>query len=530
MPLHGKNIVGHSLSAEGDGTYRAVNPSTGEELGADFHDATSDEAGKALRLAEEAFRSRRRADSAQDAVLLNRIADEIEGLGDELIERCGLETGLPAGRLTMERGRTCNQLRLFARLVSEGSWVDARIDRAVPERQPIPKPDLRRMLIPIGPVAVFPASNFPLAFSVAGGDTASALAAGCPVIVKARPAHPGTCELVGQAVAKAMVAADMPDGWFSMLHGPGRELGMYLVRHPVVRAVGFTGSLSGGRVLFDAAAARPDPIPVYAEMGSVNPVFLLPGALAAGAEQLAAGLHQSVTLGVGQFCTNPGLVVALECDELDSFLDALAGLIRRTDPATMLLGGILRGYEEGVEGLSSAAGVEMAARARQAPDGAKTQAGAALFVTDAETFLEDPNLSREVFGPSTIVVRCSTPEQMLEIAGNLEGQLTCTIHATEDELSQHGGLLTAVESKAGRVLFGGFPTGVEVCASMNHGGPYPATTDAHFTSVGTSAIFRFARPLCYQGFPEGQLPPELRDRNERGIWRLVDNVLTKEDL
>ncbi len=527
MPLTGKNIIGNSLSADGEQTFQAINPATGETLETAFCNATAEETERALGLAEAAFQSRPR-DAAQTAALLAGIADEIEALGDELIERGTAETGLPGGRITMERGRTCGQLRLFAEVVSEGSWVDARIDRALPDRQPIPKPDLRRMLVPIGPVAVFPASNFPLAFSVAGGDTASALAAGCPVIVKARPAHPGTSELVGQAVQKAVQQCGMPDGWFSMLHGPGREVGMTLVRHPVIRAVGFTGSLSGGRTLFDAAAARPDPIPVYAEMGSVNPVFLLPDVLEERAERLAAGLHQSVTLGVGQFCTNPGLVVATEGEPLDRFVAELGRLIEATPPGTMLLSGILDGYQQGIENLSQAAGVERAAQSAETPDASKTQCAAAVFAVDADVFLGNRELSQEVFGPSTLVVRCRDRAQLLQIARGLEGQLTCTIHAADAESSDCGELAAILETKAGRVLFGGFPTGVEVCHSMNHGGPYPATTDVHSTSVGTTAIHRFARPVCYQNFPQSQLPLELRDGNDRGIWRLVDGVLMRD--
>jgi len=525
MPLHGQNIIGGSLSAEGPRTFQAIAPATGEKLDTPFHDASTVEVDRALQLADGAFHARYPRNPEQDAALLKRTADEIEALGDELIDRGVAETGLPAGRLQMERGRTCNQLRLFAQVVSEGSWVDARIDRALPDRQPIPKPDLRRMLVPIGPVVVFGASNFPLAFSVAGGDTASALAAGCPVIVKARPAHPGTSELVGQAVQKACVETGMPDGWFSMLHGPGRETGLYLVRHPVVRAVGFTGSLSGGRTLFDAAAARPDPIPVYAEMGSINPVFVLPGALADRAEQIAAGLCQSVTLGVGQFWTNPGLGIAVDDEHLGRFIATVGKHIEETTPGTMLLRGILEGYEKGVATLSQIPGVEVAARCRQTPERQKTQAAAALFVTDGDTFQQNLELSHEVFGPSTIVVRCRDARQMLEIARRLEGQLTATIHAREEELAQHGELIAVLETKAGRLLINGFPTGVEVCPSINHGGPYPATTDVHSTSVGTAAILRFARPVCYQNFPESQLPPELRDRNVRGIWRLIDNEL-----
>jgi len=528
MPLHGNNVLGNSLSAEGTQTFQAVDPATSEKIDTSFQNATSSEVDRAVELAAEAFRGRHSVDTVQRATLLRRIADEIEALGDELIDRARAETGLPEGRLTMERGRTCGQLRLFADVVAEGSWVDARIDRPEPERQPIPKPDLRRMLVPVGPVVVFPASNFPLAFSVAGGDTASALAAGCPVIVKARPVHPGTSELVARAVQKATVATGVPDGWFSMLHGPGRDVGMRLVRHPGVRAVGFTGSLHGGRALFDAAAARADPIPVYAEMGSINPVFLLDGALSERAEQIAAGLHQAVTLGVGQFCTNPGLIVAVGGEDLDRLLAALGQRIRETPPGTMLFAAIRDGYQQGVDRLSKVPGVELLARAEQTPQPAKTQAAAAVFATDADVFLHSADLSGEVFGPSTLVVRCRDRGQMLDVARRVEGQLTATIHATDAEAAACGDLHEILETKAGRVLYNGMPTGVEVCASMNHGGPYPATTDGLSTSVGTAAILRFARPVCYQNVPESRLPAELHDHNGRNLWRLIDNCLTKE--
>ena len=530
MPLHGKNILGNSLSAEGTRTFQAVNPATGEKLETTFHDATPGEADRALELAGDAFHANRPGDPGRIAELLQRAADEIESAGDELIDRAGAETGLPDARLTAERGRTTGQLRSFAALVSEGSWVDARIDRAAPERKPIPKPDLRRMLVPVGPVVVFGASNFPLAFSTGGGDTASALAAGCPVLVKAHPAHPGTSELVAQALQKAVAAAGLPDGWFSMLHSPGHRLGLYLVKHPRVRAVGFTGSAAGGKALLDAAASRPDPIPVYAEMGSINPVFLMPGALRERAGVIAEGLHQSVTLGVGQFCTNPGLIVAVDDENLGRLLVAMGRLVEGTPPGTMLTEGILDGYELGMATLSGIAGVERVARSAETPDRGKTQAAAALFVADADAFLEKVDLQREVFGPATLVVRCRNERQMVEVARNLEGQLTATLHAADDELAACGELLAVLETKAGRLLLGGFPTGVEVCPSMHHGGPYPATTDAHFTSVGTAAIERFARPVCYQNFPQSQLPRELRDKNERGIWRLVDGLRTRDQV
>lgn len=530
MPLHGKNIIGFDLSAEGSDTFRALNPAGGEELDGEFHLATSEELDRALEAADRTFRSRVHGDPAQTAGMLDRIAQEMEALGDELVQRAVAETALPASRIKMERGRTCGQLRMFAELVREGSWVDARIDRAQPRRRPMPKPDLRRMLVPVGPVVVFPASNFPLAFSVAGGDTASALAAGCPVIVKARPQHPGTSELVGQAMQTALRACGMPDGWFSMIHGRGTEAGVYLVKHPITQAVGFTGSFGGGRALMQAAQSRPQPIPVYAEMGSINPVFLMPAALAQRAEAIAEGLYQSVTLGVGQFCTNPGLVLAPEGEALQRMLAILAERIAATAPATMLAPAIRDGYAEAVAYLAGAPGVERLCGSSAEPNPALNQAVPAVFATDADRFLMNAELGRECFGPATLVVRCANQERMTAVAHNLQGQLTASLHATDEELPLCTNLLSILERKAGRVLLNGFPTNVDVCPAMHHGGPYPSTSDTRSTSVGTAAILRFARPVCYQDFAPSILPPELRDRNERNILRQIDGHFTRDDV
>jgi NADP-dependent aldehyde dehydrogenase len=525
--LQGHHFIGARTSAASGRTFKGFAPAEGRELEA-FAEASAEEVAAACDLAEKAFTDFRRRDADARAAFLDRIAGEIEALGDALIERANLETALPIGRLTGERARTTGQLRLFAALIREGSWVGARLDRAMPDRQPVPKPDLRRMLRPIGPVAVFSASNFPFAFSVAGGDTASALAAGCPVVVKAHPAHPGTSELVAGAILRAVEAMGMPDGVFSLVHGAGNEVGMALVHHPAIKAVGFTGSLGGGRALFDLAAARPEPIPVYAEMGSTNPVFVLPGALAERGAQIAAGLQGSVTLGVGQFCTNPGLVVGIESEELKAFRGKLGELMAATPSGTMLSPGLLRGYESGVERLRGTAGVD-AVLASTELDRTRTEAGAIMFATDARTFLGHSELGAEVFGPETLVVTCSSREEMEEIARGLHGHLTATIQGTPDDLREYAWLVDLLAEKAGRILFNGFPTGVEVCPSMHHGGPYPATTDARSTSVGTAAIERFARPVCYQNFPDEALPVELRNANERRIWRLIDGELTKED-
>ena len=529
MELHGQHIIGNSTSSSGSQPFQAFDPAAGRALEPVFHEATTDEINRACELAAQAFDPYRRLSSDRRAAFLERIADELLAQGDELIHRAQAETGLADDRLTGERGRTMNQLRLFAAEIREGSWVEATIDRAMPDRQPLPKPDLRRMLIALGPVAVFGASNFPLAYSVAGGDTASALAAGCPVVVKAHPAHPGVSEMVARAIITAANETGMPEGVFSMVHGGSVEVGQTLVKHPAIKAVGFTGSLRGGRALFDAAAARPEPIPVYAEMGSVNPIFVLPGALQSRGEAFAEGLKNSVTLGAGQFCTCPGLVFGMADAGMEHLIGRLNQMFAAVPPTTMLHPGILQSYETGVSRFAETAGVATQ-RAATAPEAAKTQSQATVFATDATTFLASPQLSEEVFGPSTLVVNCGTHAQLEEIARSLHGSLTATIHATPEDLQQYAGLISILETRAGRLVFNGFPTGVEVCPAMTHGGPYPATTDARSTSVGTYAIKRFARPVSYQNFPPEALPVELRNENTRGIWRLVDNVLTKDNV
>ena len=526
MELHGHNLIGGSRSALGSETFTSANPASGSTFGISFHVATAGEVDAAVKAAFGAFPVYRSLPAEQRALFLERIAEELIELGDTLLERAHQETALPMARLTGERGRTVGQLRMFAGVVREGSCVDARIDRALPERQPAPRSDLRRMLMPLGPVAVFGASNFPLAFSVPGGDTASALAAGCPVVVKAHPAHPGTSELAAGAILRAAEATGMPAGVFSMLHGH-KETGLALVQHPDLEAVGFTGSLAGGRALFDAAAARPRPIPIYAEMGSVNPVFILPGALQERGEKIAEGLAQSVTMGVGQFCTNPGLTFGLKSSALDSFAALVASKLSQTAPGTMLYSSIGRAYAAGIARLQGIAGVTQRSQPVSLADSALPQANAALFMTDAETFLGEHTLAEEVFGPSTLLVACDSPTEMAEVARGLEGQLTATLHGTPEDLKSCGELISVLETKAGRLLFNGFPTGVEVCPSMQHGGPYPATSDSRSTSVGTAAILRFVRPICYQDFPQEALPIELRDENERHIWRMLDGEMTQ---
>ena len=526
MQLHGGNVLGNAVAKSGAATFRAVNPATGETLEPAFHSATDKEAARSLELAEAAFSNYRNQSPEAIADFLDAIAAGLEGLGDELIARAKAETALPEPRLLSERGRTTGQLRLFASLIREGSWVDARIDLPEPARKPVPKPDLRRMLVPLGPVVVFGASNFPLAFSVCGGDTASALAAGNPVVVKAHPAHPGTSELAARVVQEAARDRGMPEGVFSLVHGAAPSLSVALVRHPATRAVGFTGSLQGGRALFDAAATRPVPIPVFAEMGSVNPVFVLPDAMKTRGAEIAQSLAKSVTIGVGQFCTKPGLLIGLHDGNLTAFSQKLAATISSTPCGTMLHSGIAERYRSGLAQRLSDRGLELATEQRS--DLPATQVASAVFVTEARSFLQNSELAQELFGPATLVVSCDSREDFERIARSLEGQLTVSIHATERDLEEHAALVDILREKAGRLVFGGVPTGVEVSPAMHHGGPYPATTDPRFTSVGTAAILRFVRPVCYQDFPQEFLPPELRDENPRGIWRMIDGKLTQE--
>jgi alpha-ketoglutaric semialdehyde dehydrogenase len=525
MQLSGENFIGSQRSAKGSQTFQGMDPAKGAALEPVIHEATAEEIDAAVEAAEGAFDEYHRRLSSERAAFLRAIAAEIEALGDELIEHAMAETALPAARLIGERGRTTGQLRMFANLLDEGSWVGASIDRADPNRKPLPKPDLRRMLIPIGPVAVFEASNFPLAYSTAGGDTASALAAGCTVVVKAHPSHPGTSELVMAAIQKAIAATKMPAGVVSMLHGRSPEMALEVVRHPLIKAVGFTGSLRAGRAIYNAAAARPEPIPVYAEMGSVNPVFILPRAMKERGAQIAEGLKNSVTMGVGQFCTNPGVVVTLEAQP--AFGDQLGALISGAPVGTMLNEGMGRAFTEGVKKLTVAKGVRVAGQCN-AGGALPTHAAAVVFTTSAERFAGDPALQEEVFGPSTVVVNGTTPAELRKVAESMEGQLTATIHAAAGELVEYQWLVDLLQRKVGRLLLNGYPTGVEVCASMVHGGPYPATTDARTTSVGSAAIERFVRPVCFQDFEQAALPIELRDGNPRGIWRMVLGQITKD--
>jgi NADP-dependent aldehyde dehydrogenase len=527
MELIGRSIIGNRRGNDHGSNLYGLNPATKEKLAPAYSSASIGEVNEAAELAGRAFAKFSRLSGRTKAAFLRTIASEIEAIADQLVERATAETGLPAARIQGETARTCHQLRLFADLIEEGSWVDARIDRADPDRKPLPKVDIRSMHRPIGPVVVFCASNFPLAFSVAGGDTASALAAGNPVIVKAHHAHPGTAELVGNAVIRAANECDMPEGVFSLLYGSGNEIGTALIKHPIVKAGGFTGSRSGGQALMRAAAARPEPIPFYAEMSSINPVVIFPGALKDNSEAIATGLHASVTLGAGQFCTNPGLVLLPAGEATEKFTERFAELMSSSAPFTLLTPGICEAYEKGVAAHAAATSVTTVVDKSVPSDAPGCQAGTALFRASADTFLGDKGLSDEVFGPATLFVTHSNREELIEILRRLEGHLTATVHGSEDDLRDNADVIEILEGRVGRLVFNGFPTGVEVCHSMVHGGPYPATSDGRSTSVGTRAIYRFTRAVCYQNFPDPSLPAELQNANPNGIWRIVDGQLTK---
>lgn len=525
MKLEGLSLLGYGRVKPAGKPTPAINPATGAALEPGYFWATTTDVEHAAQLAAGAFAEYGRWPAKRRAALLRRLAELFETHATIIQERANLETALPLTRLQGEIARTCGQLRLFATLIEEGWWCDARIDHADPDRKPLPKPDVRSLRVPLGPVVVFSSSNFPFAFSVAGGDTASALAAGCSVIVKPHQGHLGTSELVGLIVQQAARDCNAPEGIFSLLFGPGRDIGMALVKHPLVKAVGFTGSRAGGRALLDAAAARPEPIPVYAEMGSINPVFLLSGSLQQNAESIAAGLQASVTLGVGQFCTNPGLVFVENCPAAQIFTQKFEAAMAATPAGIMLTSDLCASYRSGIEKFSRVPGVRRLVNINVNVDKGNAQAGAALFLTDAKTFLGNPILMDEVFGPSTLLVQCDSRSQMLAAVRQLEGQLTATVHGTPEDFAASRDLLAELETKAGRLLCNGFPTGVEVCHAMTHGGPYPATADGRSTSVGTRAIERFARPICYQNFPDGALPEELKESNPLNLWRLVDGKM-----
>jgi NADP-dependent aldehyde dehydrogenase len=524
IELTGEMLIGSRSMRGTEGLIRAVNPATGAELEPAFGEGSKKDVDAACALAEAAFNPYRAAGLEARARLLETIAQGILDLGDALVERVMSESGLPRGRVEGERGRTVGQLRLFASLAREGRWLNATIDRAIPERKPMPRADLRSQKIPLGPVAVFSASNFPLAFSVAGGDTASALAAGCPVVAKSHSSHLGTSELVGRVVQKAVADCGLPEGVFSLLLGGGRTVGEELVKHPAIQAVGFTGSRRVGRTLVAVAAAREVPIPVYAEMSSINPVFLLPSALAERAETMAQGLIDSVTLGTGQFCTKPGIVIGVVGADFDRFRAAAETAVVAKTATTMLNSGIHRAYCEGTAKWSSDRAIRSLSAGGEAPHG--SYAGQAMiFGVNARHFLQSPELLEEVFGPAALLIECGNVDELIAVAEHINGQLTATLHMAEADAKLARVLVPLLERKAGRLLVNGFPTGVEVTYAMVHGGPSPATSDSRVTSVGAMSIERFLRPVCYQDFPVELLPESLQDGNPLHLWRLVEGKL-----
>jgi len=525
MQITGDMLLGAAAVRGTQGSVRAFAPALNENLEPAFGVGGVPEVERACLLAAQAFDAFRTVSLEARARLLETIADNIAALGDALIERAHLESALPRARLEGERGRTMGQLKLFAALVRDGRWLGAVLDAPLPERKPLPRADLRAQKIPLGPVAVFGASNFPLAFSVAGGDTASALAAGCPVVVKAHPAHLGTSELVARAIQQAVASLGLPEGIFSLVIGDGNAVGEALVAHPAIKAVGFTGSRRGGLALSEIAVRRKEPIPVYAEMSSVNPTLVLPAALAARGDAIAAGFVDSLTLGVGQFCTNPGLMLAIDGPELRRFAETAAAALTQKPSQTMLTAGIASAYGQAVDVRAQVAGVEQVAQGLQCE--AHSGARPALFRTVAELLIGTPSLEDEIFGPTSLIVACRDEAELAEVLERLEGQLTATLFIDPADYPMAARLLPILERKVGRILANGFPTGVEVCHAMVHGGPFPATSDARTTSVGTMAIERFLRPVCYQDLPAELLPPAVQDGNPLGLWRLRDGELIR---
>ncbi len=524
--ISGKNYIGNKLSSEGDITFKTFNPLTNTENEIIFTEASDQEIEETVELANEAFKKFKKISGKKKSDFLNTIAEEILALDDLLLQIYTQESGLNIDRAISERGRMIWQLRMFADLVKEGSWVEATIDTEISDRKPIPKPDLRKILFPLGPVVVFGASNFPLAYSTAGGDTSAALAAGCPVIVKSHPMHAGTGEMVSSAIIKAAEKTGMPNGVFSNLNSSGIKVGQVLVKHPNVKAVGFTGSVGGGRVLFDLANQRVEPIPVFAEMGSVNPVILMPKAAKQRGEEWANTYAGSITLGSGQFCTNPGLIIGIKDDVLEGFIQTLAEEIVKVEPSCMLHPDIIGNFERNKSEVSSQKGVFI--KADYTNDVPKNHGRQVIITVEGDTFLKNTTLHQEVFGPFSMVVQCEDKSQLLEVINNLEGQLTGTILAEKDELNQNKDIFEALQNRVGRIIYNGVPTGVEVCPSMQHGGPYPASTDSRFTAVGIHSIKRWVRPISFQNWPDELLPDELKNGNPLKISRLINNKIESE--
>lgn len=527
MTITGKQLIQGQWQAGKGGSYKTVNPATGENLEPELSHADSSQIDAVVAAAAEAAPIFAATTLKQRGEFLEACANEIMALGDELLDRLKAETGYPQGRVEGERARTCNQLKLFASTIQHGEYLDARIDTALPDRQPLPRPDIRLYKQAIGPVVVFGASNFPMAFSTAGGDTASALAAGCPVIVKGHNSHAGSAELVAQALQKAVEACQLPAGTFSYVTGPGKEVGAALVKADQVKAVGFTGSHAGGMALYQLASERKNPIPVFAEMGSINPVIVLPEALKKSAQSIAEGFVGSLTLGVGQFCVNPGLVLGIDGPELDQFIEVTGQGLGNVDAGVMLNQGISEAYQSGGEAMSSQPGVTSVAKGKPKAEGGFC-GQAELFTVSGADFIKNPELQAENFGPSSLVIKCQNKDELNQVVSHLGGQLTGTLQATETELQEYADLLTLLQDKVGRLVFNNYPTGVEVCDAMMHGGPSPASTDSRFTSVGTKAIDRFVRPICFQNYPQALLPAALQDQNPWGISRWINGERTSQ--
>ncbi|WP_428329966.1 aldehyde dehydrogenase (NADP(+)) [Mucilaginibacter sp.] len=525
--MNTRNLIGYSYLPELGNKFNAVDPALGVDLPGDFYAASLSEADAAVNLADKAFAVYRNIGKTKKAAFLRSIADEIIAIGDTLIERAMSESGLPAPRLQGERGRTTNQLYMFADLLDEGSWVEAIVDTAMPDRKPLPRADIRKMMVPIGPAVVFGASNFPMAFSVAGGDTAAALASGCPVIVKAHPAHPGTSALVAEAIKKAAEKNDIPEGVFSILYDNGYAVGEALVKHPKTKIVTFTGSLKGGMALLKMARERDEPIPVFAEMGSINPVLLMPQALENRAEELAKTYTDSITMSAGQFCTNPGLLLAVKSAGLDRFKQTLAEGIANINSATMLTPGICANFDKLSKGMLASPNVSIIGHSDKLNAEKVNQGVAIVTEITAAAFLADEKYKEEVFGPYSMLVVADDMAQLEQVIDSLHGQLTATVMAEKEELAAYKNITDKLANLAGRVILNNPPTGVEVGNAIQHGGPFPSTSDSRFTSVGTSSIKRFVRPVCWQNWSDDLLPDELKTGNPLNIWRLFNNEWTK---
>ena len=526
--IHGKNFIGNELSAEGLVSFKTFSPGTLGELPELFIQATEKETDWALAKAVEAYQTYKKKSGKEKAAFLRAIAEEIELLGAALLERACAESGLPEGRILGERGRTTNQLHLFASVLEDGSWVEASIDLPLPDRQPAARPDIRKMLQPIGPVVVFTASNFPLAFSTAGGDTASALAAGNPVIVKVHPYHAGTNELVAGAIVRAAKKTGMPDGVFSSLNASDFSIGQMLVLHQAVKSVAFTGSFSGGKSLFELAQKREEPIPVFAEMGSVNPVLLLPGRVKEDPAKLAATIAGSINLGAGQFCTNPGVLIVLKSAETEAFKTELANQVSQLLPGEMLHQNISKNFEQKTELFFRNPAVKKLAESGQ--QSSPLRGRPVVATVSGKEFIHNHRLAEEIFGPFSLLIECNGTEELAQVLKTFGGQLTASVMATSADISAFRMQIETIQEVVGRLIFNGMPTGVEVGYSMQHGGPFPATTDSRFTSVGADAIKRFVRPVAFQDAPDAYLPDELKDSNPLNIWRRLDGQLTKEPL